>query len=128
MQRTESQEIYGGVQMKLSNLVLAGMLVAAAMIVVSAPVAKADGVVDPRIIINAGGDPSCGGEGEPACFQGGPISTVFNGVDLSADFVYGCPDDQAVHTCPSHELGARPEQRGFWRSYCRAKATFLCRA
>lgn len=78
----------GGVQMKLSSLVVVGMLVAA-LVVMSAPVAKADGVIDPRIIINAGGDPACGGEGQPACYDGStPLTTVFNGVDSSQDFVY----------------------------------------
>ena len=82
------QLIYGGVQMKLSSLFVAGILVAAAM-VASAQVAKADGVIDPRIIINGGGDPSCGGVGEPACYDGlAPLTTVFNGVDSSSDFVY----------------------------------------
>jgi hypothetical protein len=90
--------------MKLSNIVLAGMLVAAAMIVVSVPVAKADGVVDPRIIMNAGMDPSCGGDGEPACYQGGPLTTVFNGVDESSDFVYGCPDDETCNLAPLTSL------------------------
>jgi hypothetical protein len=78
----------GGVRMKLSNLVVAGVLVAATM-VASAPVAKADGIIDPRIIINAGGDPACGGGGQPACYDGtAPLVTVFNGVDQSNDFVY----------------------------------------
>jgi hypothetical protein len=99
--------------MKLRNLVVAGMLVAAAMIVVSAPVAKADGVVDPRIILNAGGDPSCGGDGQPLCYQGGPISTVFNGVDLSQDFVYGCPDDQECTLAPLTSLELDLSNVGF---------------
>lgn len=73
--------------MKFSSLFLVGMLVAA-LVVMAAPVAKADGVIDPRIIINAGGDPACGGAGQPACFGGGILTTVFNGVDESADFVY----------------------------------------
>ena len=76
--------------MKLSSLVVVGMLVAA-LVVMSAPVAKADGVLDPKIIINVPGDPSCGGEGQPACIQGNALPTlVFNGVDISAQYVYDC--------------------------------------
>ncbi len=74
--------------MKLSRLFVAGILVAAAM-VASTQIAKADGVVDPRIIINKGGDPSCGAPGELPCYDGvGPLTTVFNGVDDSFEFVY----------------------------------------
>jgi len=74
--------------MKLTSLFVAGILVAA-LVVMSAPMAKADGVIDPRIIINAGFDPACGGNGQPACYDGlEPLSTVFNGQDSSQDFVY----------------------------------------
>jgi PEP-CTERM motif len=50
------QEIYGGVQMKFSSLFLVAMLIAG-LVVIAAPSARADGVQDPHIIMNGGGDP-----------------------------------------------------------------------
>jgi hypothetical protein len=44
--------------MKLSSLFLVAMLIAG-LVVITAPSARADGLLDPHIIMNGGGDPTC---------------------------------------------------------------------